>query len=188
MNDNIPDSAPVQLSFDDIEHWRDIPGYEGVYAVSDRGRVMRLKPGNNTFAGRIMKQVLHKGYSHVLLRRGRKKINLAIHRIVMSVFVGPCPQDLQVNHKNGIKTDNRVSNLEYMTLTENMRHSHNVLGRNMARGEQRPNARLSNEQVQEIKRLLANGALSQYKIGKLFNVDHRLIWRIATGKTWRHIS
>jgi hypothetical protein len=113
------------------EVWKDILGYEGVYQISDLGRVRsfgRMKKscyGSESFvSGRFIKPVLQKktGYCMVSFKHGVTQMEL-IHRVVAKCFILnplmlPC-----VNHKNGIKTDNRAINLEWCTYQENNRHA-----------------------------------------------------------------
>lgn len=108
------------------EEWRDIPGYEGIYQVSNLGKVRSLtrKVWNYTKPGRILKP--HKkpnGYFYVGLRNGNMSEKHAyIHRIVAMVFI-PNPDNLpEVNHKNFDKSDNRVENLEWTTSQGNKAH------------------------------------------------------------------
>lgn len=94
------------------EIWREVPGYEGRYWVSDFGRIKNRRGFSYLFNKR--------GYVGVKLHLKGKKRNFFVHRIVMMSFIGG--SHLQVNHKNGIKTDNRLINLEYVTQEENFRH------------------------------------------------------------------
>ena len=100
-----------------IEEWKK---YDDRYSVSSFGRV------RNDITNHILKgHRITKGYLTVEMSRGRKekrKIPL-IHTLVAELFIGPKSLGMQVNHKNGNKEDNRVVNLEYVTASENMRHS-----------------------------------------------------------------
>ena len=103
------------------EIWKDVVGYEGIYQVSNLGRVKSLNY-NHTGKEKVRKLDLgRKGYYLVVLCKGGKRKAHIVHRLVMLAFIGE--SDLQVNHKNGIKTDNRLENLEYCTASENIRHS-----------------------------------------------------------------
>ncbi len=100
------------------EVWRDIPGYKGYYQASDLGRVRSL-PRYGT-RGKVLKPVLTtNGYLRVGFNVKGKCKKLLVHRIIAQTFIDN-PKNLpQVNHKNEHKTDNRVSNLEWLTAKEN---------------------------------------------------------------------
>lgn len=115
------------------EEWRDIPGHEGSYQVSDQGRVRSLpryvsfyrdgKESGFPLAGRILRSwITNSGYLRV--KPGRVAPFVSIHRLVASAFIPNQDGKPTVNHKNGIKTDNRACNLEWATLSENMKHAH----------------------------------------------------------------
>lgn len=99
-------------SADMVEEWKDIEGYEGLYMVSNFGRVVSLQ-GRNP---RVMKLgMTHKGYLHVGLQKNKQHKTIVVHRLVARAFI-PNPDNLpQVNHKDECKTNNRVDNLEWCT-------------------------------------------------------------------------
>lgn len=99
-----------------MEEWKDVVGYEGRYQVSNLGRV------RNKHYIILAPQLTHAGYYKVTLFDGKKKGKL-IHRLVMEAFVGQ--SELQVNHKDFNKINNQLSNLEYTTSKENIRHFRN---------------------------------------------------------------
>lgn len=111
------------------EIWKPVPDYEGLYSISNMGRVRREAGGKRTFRGRILKPLLRMGYLRVFLYRlgekGSKK--LTIHCLVADVFLSKQSHHEEVNHKNGVKTDNRAENLEWVTHAENMAHARDVL-------------------------------------------------------------
>lgn len=101
------------------EQWLDIPGYEGLYQISNFGRVKSFYFKNP----RILKPHKVKGYSNVELYKNKKKKQFYIHRLVMENF---CPIEnmnvLDVNHKDEDKSNNHISNLEWMTHKDNLNY------------------------------------------------------------------
>ena len=109
-----------------IEIWKDIPNYEG-YQVSNLGRVKSLKrfrKGKNGSLASIKEKILkpkisHNGYYRVALFKNSKVRFYFVHRLVWLVFNGPIPENMQINHINEVKTDNKLENLNLMTAKEN---------------------------------------------------------------------
>lgn len=94
------------------------------YVVSRSGRVFRWTDGRGTWKGRELKAVVNSyGYFCVNLYRNEKPKVLEIHKIVAGTFLGKPEEGFEVNHKSGNKTDPSLSNLEYMTRSENVKHS-----------------------------------------------------------------
>ena len=114
------------------EVWKDIPGYEGKYQVSNLGRVKSLERkvrGVNHYTGKdffrtIPERILRPGKScksgHVSVVLGHGERGKPVHQLVMLAFVGPPPVGMEVRHLNGNPTDNRLENLSYGTRTENI--------------------------------------------------------------------
>ena len=163
------------------EIWKDIPNYEGMYQVSNLGRVRSLWFGNERvlklgFSGRG-------GYHLVVLCKGGAKKNKSIHRLVMLAFVGE--SDLQVNHKNGIKTDNRLENLEYCTASENTQHAYDT-GLSVGRkGEDNHKSKLTEVQAHQIK--YEHQGLTLQAIAEIYGIAMSLVSLIRSGKRWKHI-
>jgi len=105
-----------------IEIWKDIPGYEHLYQVSNYGKVMRLAHGNKR--EKLLKQsVVTHGYFAVHLFKNKIKKQIAVHRIVALTFLDNPERKQQVNHKDGNKQNNNVENLEWVTAYENIHHA-----------------------------------------------------------------
>lgn len=170
------------------EQWRVCASHPD-YEVSSLGRVRRLTHGINTTPGLILKDRDNRGYRRICLTKDRIQKNYAVHRIVWAAFNGPIPDGMQINHKNGIKHDNRLENLEVVTPSENTRHTFRALGRkavlNPQKGSKNGRAKLSESDLPEIYRLRAAG-LSQQRIADRFGVDQTSISRILLQKGWRH--
>lgn len=107
------------------ELWRDVNGYEGLYQISNLGRVKSLKRKNKYKHNEeiIMKELFDGNYLFIRLSKNSKKKNFLIHRLVAEAFIKEIKGKEYVNHKNGIKTDNRVENLEWVTASENTIHA-----------------------------------------------------------------
>lgn len=117
-----------------METWKDISGFEGLYKVSDKGRVMSLervqilKNGNKrTLKSKILKAGHYtNGYEFVILRKDGQSFNKSVHRLVANAFLDPIDGKYYVNHKNCNRTDNLVENLEWVTCSENIYHARTV--------------------------------------------------------------
>lgn len=129
-----------------MEQWLPVVGYEGLYEVSDMGRVRsldravwrddaRCRPHYVTYRGREMRlsRQAH-GYVGVILWRDGKYRNVRVHRLVLEAFVGPCPRGMETLHGNGQRNDNRLANLRWGTQEENAedRVRHGTLTRRSA--------------------------------------------------------
>lgn len=174
-----------QLELPLFEEWRDIPGYEGIYQVSDQGRVKSFKMYRLYPFGNILKPSLsRKGYLVVYLYRNNHPYRTSVHRLMMLTFVGPCPTGHNVNHKDGNKRNNTLPNLEYTTYSENNRHAREILGVNV--GERSSQSKLTTQQVIEIRKLNAQG-INTVKLGRLYGVEPNTIASILKRKTWKHV-
>lgn len=163
---------------------KDIPDWEGKYAVTKDGRVWSHRTG--TFLKNYTDSY---GYHTVGLYDGPRIKRVKVHRLVAAVFIpNPCGKP-QVNHKNGIKADNRVENLEWATSKENSRHAWGtgLMESAVQYGEKSHMAVLTRGQVLEIKKILAQKSISQREIAKRYGVHFATISAINVGKSWAHL-
>lgn len=177
----------------EVEVWRDIGGYEGYYQVSNMGRIMSV-PRIDRLGRSIGGKILSLGggrerYANVWLCIDGTNTCFQVHKLVMEAFVGPYPPDMEVNHKNGIKRDNRLANLGYVTKSENSLHAHRVLMRGADnRGERHGMSVLLDDEVRSIRLLYGTGKYNYNMLAEFFGVDRMTVSRIAKGVGWTHIE
>lgn len=114
------------------EIWKPIKGYEGLYEISSFGKVLTVKR-QGTSGGFVKVTVRKDGYIQVLLSKDGKQKNHLVHRLVATAFLPMQTGKSQVNHIDGNRNNNMVSNLEWCTAQENTLHSHDVLEKNTKR-------------------------------------------------------
>lgn len=164
------------------EIFKDIVGYEGLYQVSNLGNVKSLprtkKAKKNSVSflkERILKfHISIKGYYSVPLCKDSKELRYMVHRLVALAFIPNTNNKQQVNHINGIKTDNRVENLEWCTQAENQIHACKL---------DLKAKKITNEQVLAIR----NDTRLQSIIAKEYNVSQPTISAIKNGHSRFHI-
>lgn len=172
--------------------WKDINNYIGYFQVSNLGDIKscrrKVSRKLNTFHIKeesIKKQRLNKfGYLTVYLSINKKYRHFFVHRLVCENFVGPRPSEKHfVNHINGIKTDNRASNLEWVTVSENLKHAFR-LGLMCQKGENHATLKLNNKKVLEI----FNSSESVEYLANKYKVSAGTIRSIKNGISWSHLT
>lgn len=108
------------------EEWKSVVGYEGLYEISNLGRIKSLN-FDGTKRERIMSPYLVHGYSRIRIFKNSKPRSVGVHRLVAEAFIANPDNKPYVNHINGDKSDNRAANLEWCTQSENTIHSYRVL-------------------------------------------------------------
>lgn len=169
-----------------LEEWRDVVGFEGIYEVSSLGRVKRIAPSNSTYSGRILNPDFATGYARVSLHKNGKCHRLQIHRLVARAFLIGFEPNRHVNHKNGVKRDNRVENLEWVTPRQNVLHAWRLGLCKPVFGEAHSQAKLSDRDVRAIIALVANGTSSRV-VANAFGVSESTVSQIILGKTRTYI-
>jgi len=172
-----------------MESWRTVLGWETIYEVSDCGNVKRLAGSPRCVADRIVKPMLNsRGYLTVGLTSPTKKQRPhVIHRLVLEAFVGVDASKPFANHKNGIKTDNRLCNLEWVTHAENIAHAYATGLHNKYVGSNASNAKLTEEQAIEILQCFRDGMFAK-DIAIRFGIKPKTALSIANGYTWVHLD
>lgn len=172
------------------EVWRPVVGYEGLYEVSDQGRVRSLDRWERNgrgmplrlFKGKVLKSTPgSSGYLRVCLSKSGGLRHFTVHTLVLNAFVGPRPEGLQCRHLNGIQTDARLCNLAWGTIKENTndRISHGK----QPRGEAHPCAKLTIEDVLRIR----SSTLVAKELAQQLGVSKELIKAIRNRRCWRWV-
>ncbi len=115
------------MNFSEKEEWAPVPGFEGLYDVSSFGEVRSLILWRGTKSRILVKTINKKGYCQTRLNKNGKKYTFCTHQLVGIVFVPNPLQKGQINHMDGVKTNNKSGNLEWSTPKENTQHSISVL-------------------------------------------------------------
>lgn len=184
----IIDRNPIKYAALDCEEFVDVLDYEGEYQVSNFGRVRSVKNYNMILSVGVNTH----GYNYVTLSKNNKVKTFTVHKLVMEAFVSRRPSGLVVNHKDGVKTNNRIENLEWVTVRENVIHSRKVLkhvGVNppIFNGEEHPMSKLKREDVVNIRLLHCRGR-SFRSIAREFGVSKTNVRNIINGIVWRNIT
>ena len=162
---------------------------QGVYRIYKNGNVYKCKRKihhKDEYKDcnlRLINRKDHDGYIYIGFTYNGKVMGILAHRAIWIYFNGEIPEGLEINHKQGIKDDNRLNNFELVTHLEQMIHAHKMGLVKNAKGENNGRAKLTEKKVLKIRKLLKEG-LMQTKIAKMFNVDHVTISNINTGYSW----
>jgi hypothetical protein len=177
--------------------WKKIKAYDG-YQVSNTGEVrsidrfiiQRMRPAfQGTFKrfckGTIVKPVFsERGYARVMLTKGKREL---VHRLVAKEFIPNPHNKPHVNHLDNNPSNNLVSNLEWVTQSENVLYcySQGRQSKNKSHGETHHSSKLSDKDVLRIREL--KGKFSYRKLGQKFGVNHSSIKNIILRRTWKHL-
>lgn len=183
------------------EEWRPCPGYEGYYEISNLGRVKSAAifirhDGNWAEEGgyvkkiKIRKQQTNRyGYKTIKLCKLGTCIQARVHRLVAQAFIHTDNPNNQINHIDGDKTNNIISNLEWVTAAENMKHAWEtgLVNKEHTIGSRHHNAILNEKTVKEIRETYAKGGVTQKEIAEKYGVKVGTIKDITSGRSWKHV-
>ena len=155
-----------------------VPGYKGLYSVTVGGKVWSHR--RNKYMTLVYDR---KGYTQVLLYKNKIPKCFWVHRIIANTFLPPIDGKMYINHKNSIRDDNRLSNLEWCTMRENVIHGWKS-GRKAVAGSAHPRAKLNENDILTIRK---HKDTKHRELAKHFGVTTSVITNILNGKTWRHV-
>lgn len=158
------------------------------YYVSSCGRIFTSKYKGTNCIKELKKCFDSDGYNIVTIYlESSKARTLKVHRMVSELFLKHDYSRNQINHKNGIKTDNRVENLEWCNGSENTKHAYRTGLRKTRKGEECNLSKLTEENVIDIRSKYIPRKYTIYKLAKEYNVTPQLISKILLKKCWNHI-
>jgi hypothetical protein len=174
----------------DEEIWKDIVGYEGTYEVSMARRVRRITGGQGARAGRILRPAINsRGCPTVTLYLCGKRTTRLISHLVADAFLPKkAPTDTVVRHLNDNPADNRLENLAWGTYSDNRQDAIRNDRLNQPIGVAHWNARLTEDNVREIRRLYATGEFSYQELGLRFGVSKQMVSSIVHRRNWKHVT
>ena len=153
------------------EVWLRVPNHNN-YIVSNLGRLFSCR------SNRILKLYTgNRGY--VVVRQ------FLLHLFVLETFIGKRPNGMECNHKDGVKTNNRLDNLEWVTPIKNMLHAKENGLLKPAKGEKHGNSKITQNDVNKIRELYKTNNYSMRKLAVKFNIHNSTVWQIINEKTWR---
>lgn len=166
--------------------WEVITGFNGRYLVSDCGEVMSIHISKSGVkSSKILRPRIHNGYLRVALQINGTRAEQSIHRLVASAFIPNNNNFPQVNHKDGNKINNKSSNLEWCTPSQNGLHSYKSGLSKPKNGETHGRSKLTIEQVAIIRKLYIPYKVSQQTLADAFGVTQTTIGAIISNKLWK---
>lgn len=167
-----------------MQDFQPLVGYESTHKINKTGCIKTLKRRGNLEEKILPLFIDRRGYVRVSLTKDNEQKHKTLHRLLAIQFI-PNPNNLpQVNHKDGNKKNNNLSNLEWCNNSHNIKHAIKMGLIKSYRGMNARNRKLTKEQVLEIREL--KGLYSQRELGKMYNVDHTTIGLIHRRVKWSH--
>jgi len=175
-----------------MEKWIWIKGYEGLYKISNQGRIKSFNYNNNNKinwkrkTGKIRKSnKTTYGYSVITLSKIGVNKTFSLSRLVAKHYILNQENKPQINHKDGNKENNCYKNLEWVTPSENQLHRYRVLFKKSLSGEKHPMAKLTWNEVIKIRTMYKDNKYSYSKLAKLFHIKPVTVFDIIKFKHWK---
>lgn len=181
----------VKMQANDVnvnEVWKDIDGFVGVYKVNMNGDVVRVCSAQSSFKGRKLNGSIHLGYVRYRLSHKGFTERVFAHVLVAKAFIYNEFCYPFINHKNAVKTDNRVENLEWCTQLQNIHHAYNTNLIPIKKGSEVHSAKLTEASVRQIRAEYNKGVNGYKKLANKYSVDPKNIYSIVNNKTWNHLK
>lgn len=187
--------VPLPLGFDGffklntflMEKWKDIDGYNGMYQVSNKGKVRSWK--NNKWgklkSPKILSAFKVNGYFRVALSKNNNATQYSIHRLVCEAFIPNPENKREVNHIDAVKTNNEISNLEWVTSSENKNHA---IMMGLHGGEINGMSKLCENDVIEIREKYTPRVYTRVMLSKEYGVSVSCIDRVIQKESWKHVN
>lgn len=167
------------------EQLRQIPGFEGLYVVTSFGKVQRLTAGNNTFAGKILKPIINRktGYPYVKLTKSGKVYKKQLHILVAQLFLPEHKnENLIVNHIDGNKENPKVTNLEWITRSENTKHAIRTGLQKLCYGSDNGATKMKFNDVEKLRAEYDAGTVTQKELAEKYGVSLVYVSNLITKK------
>jgi hypothetical protein len=169
------------------EEWKSLTKYNN-YEISNTGKFRNRK------TGRTLKTFLHEnGYFYITIApfgRQGKKVSLKIHRLVAEAFIDNPENKPFINHKDGIKTNNDISNLEWVTNQENVKHAYDTGLAVAKKGEDHESSVLTEELIEEIRKqyIPYDSVYGLRAIARRYKLKHNTLSQALNGVNWSHLK
>lgn len=163
--------------------WKKIKGFPK-YEISNTGEVRSFYFGKST---KLAQRKTSAGYFGVTLCENKERKDSYIHKLVAEAFLSNLKNKTFVNHKDGNKNNNNVSNLEWCTPSENMQHAYDMNLRESQKGESHGRSKLTDSDILKIRSLYKNTKIKQKELAEMFSVCRETVGLIVLNKIWKHI-
>jgi hypothetical protein len=176
------------------EIWKDIPKFNNEYQISNFGKIrskhaviIRSNGTTHTRVSKILKPAKSKdGYYKGAVCVDKKMRTYCIHRLVAEAFCFKSYETQEVNHINGVKTDNRAENLEWCNRSENILHALRLGLLIPRKGSQKTESKMDEATAKKLKEMIANG-IKRSLVCEQLGITVHMYKDVQRGKTWMHV-